>query len=1117
MPFLALFALLAPSAAPACQESELETALRYGREALAAKQHAEAYRHLLFALARAPEPAPVARLLLENAAGDADARALWAHDWLAFAADVKGRVAPSAKDLAAMPEDDPWPLAVAQARAAAVKDLLDFRDRHARSRRAGDATVAEWCEDLARRLARGAPSLAAEIAARAAPQIEVGRETQHATIEALRRLARAAAANGDHATALRAGRALAGLADQAATFEDVSGGPEPPDLPGAAEDAADAIRRARGALEREGRVWTIEELEAMDEEQARAFTLEHASFAQPGVTLSPQAWYRIETGCGHGTLLGAATTVEDHHLRLVNWYGQDPFVGRSGLIRIVNESFGLEMEGAPFWWAGGFQGGDVTTVKFTIGTIPGLGRLLTHELTHRFDGAVYPGIPAWLAEGRAVWTASSYGAIPDRRFVEDHVESGTMLGTLGLGYANPDRLLELLEGTIEEYRDNYTAGYALFVYLRSWRGEEEDGAPVYAGRLEEYMKACGKSRRNPADLFLAIFADGQEGRPAELEEFTEAFAEFLHGFDWREPAPWTKRYNNEPMDAETGAVVYDEPTWTWQRQRAEPWFGQDHARVAAELFAARGKAEEAAQAFQWCLAVDEPPDAALDVFAGALAEMKHSAAAWVLRRWPRFDSPRRSGEDPGPAPFLRELRDVTALLDARGAAARAYSARGWQLAAAALAAEHDELAWSLGLPPLGLEIPDPTVERIRGGDTGLHPFDAPARWIGLAGFGESGLTGHEDRRVAGLWYVDVRGDVHVGRAQPRGGTDTLDRAAHWRDAFVHALEWQEPGRYALRAQVEMTTSYMSGGVTLGWTRRDRNVRAGFHGGDAAYASGESEERAASDGLGWSVGGLFARGGGVGGGHGFGGDRTTFDLLALVDGPTLELWLDGERVTAWTMLDGRPIHGLPGFFTSQGAMRVIAPEVQRLDRTLWSAAGRAMGGGLHPVRAGAGGWRELVGRPVSGLPLGDSGTLLLWFPAEEPERLAESGPAAWGERIGQSVEQFLAAVAEDALSQTVTVVLPRELDEQQAAALRERFAAAAPPPRWAIHAHGAGLGGDEIGVGGWARRTVAFADPAGVLRWRGLQSASRRALDRGLRKVLREYQDHARPGVAGAAE
>ena len=34
---------------------------------------------------------------------------------------------------------------------------------------------------------------------------------------------------------------------------------------------------------------------------------------------------------------------------------------------------------------------------------------------------------------------------------------------------------------------------------------------------------------------------------------------------------------------------YDQPTWPWARQRAEPWFGQDHAGAAGDLLAAAGE------------------------------------------------------------------------------------------------------------------------------------------------------------------------------------------------------------------------------------------------------------------------------------------------------------------------------------------------------------------------------------------------------------------------------------------------------------------------------------------------------------------------------------------------
>jgi hypothetical protein len=1112
-------ALVAAAAGARAQESEFETALRYGQEAMAAQKHEEAYRHLLFALARTPNPAPIARLLLENAAQDPDARALWAHDWLGFAADARGKATLLSRDLALLPADDPYPLGLTAARAAAARDLLAFRDKCARSRKSGDAILAEWCEDLSRRLAARSPALLNDLAASCTPELPVDRTVQHGTVDALQKLIRTAASQGDMSTLLRAGRALAGIANQAAKHEEVAG-PEPPELPGAAEDAGDAIGRARAALAQKGRVWTLEELENMDEDEARMFTVEHASFGNPGVTHSPQSWYRVETGCGHGTLLGAAQTVEDHHQRLVNWYGQDPFVGQPGVLRIVNESFGLEMEGAPFWWAGGFQGGDTTTVKFTIGTIPGLGHLLTHELTHRFDGAIYPGIGAWMAEGRAVWTAGSYGKIVDRNFVDNLADGGTMMTVRNMGYGDPGKLAEIISGTNEEYRDNYPVGYALWVYLRSWSGPEEGTPKIFEPRLEEYMKACARSRKPALDLFLDHFADGKDGRPEDLETFAEEFAKFLDGWYWKAPAPWTARYNTVGVEGESGAVIYDEPTWTWQRARAEPWFGQDHARVAAEVLAAAGRDEDAVLAYRWSLAVDELPDADLTTLAAVLERARNPSAAWAVRRWARFDSPRRRNHAAEPAPFLKELKDLTTYLSQISAAAQAYGARGWWLAAAALTAEHDELAWSLGLPPLALAIPAETLERIGARETGLHPFETPSRWIGLEGFGESGLTGHEDRRVPHLWYVDARGDVHVGREEPRGGTDTIDRASHARDAFVHTLSWQDPGRYVVRAKVELTTAFVSGGLTVGWLRRDRNVRIGFAAGDWDFAAGESDERDATMNISWSIDGLYARGGGQGGVHGFNGaDRTTFQVEARVDGPTLELYLDGELASAWTTLDGRPIQGHVGFYTGQGAVRVIAPEVQRLDRSLWSPAGGALGGGLHPQRRGGESLRDLKGRPVSGMPIFDSGTVAIWFAAETPERMAELKEGEWRARIAAALGEFLDHYEVESPSQGVTVILPEALSETDRASLQAEFTPRAPRGGlgWAVHQREQDLMESTWTVGGWTRPIVAFADPAGTLRWALPLRQSQVGLPRDLLTLLREYQDHARPGVAGAAD
>src|SRR5690606_29548560 len=120
-------------------------------------------------------------------------------------------------------------------------------------------------------------------------------------------------------------------------------------------------------------------------------------------------------------------------------YGQDPFLDRPGTVRIVPEAEGLEAEGVPYWWAGGFQSGDLTVLRFSASNIPDLGRGLTHELTHRFDGATYPGLPAWLMEGKAVWTGGAYDAMTDEEFIANDANAGTMDQTMRKGYGGVDK------------------------------------------------------------------------------------------------------------------------------------------------------------------------------------------------------------------------------------------------------------------------------------------------------------------------------------------------------------------------------------------------------------------------------------------------------------------------------------------------------------------------------------------------------------------------------------------------------------------------------------------------------------------------------------------------------
>ncbi|MFH0944134.1 MAG: hypothetical protein V2A76_02955, partial [Planctomycetota bacterium] len=442
-----------------------------------AEQHpAEAVQHLLNALWYRPFDTLVLADLVRASREDPDRAFLWCHALFQAAADGKGIYQPDREFREALPEalDLNALDRLCQARAQAVAEIAEFQKKLQRengSAGVGNPILSHFLRSLAFQISRYMPSLwsgyGGELNAACAPRTDAFQ----AVVTALKRVLTDGLANRRAEQAIRAARCLIGLASQA-HFKDLKG-PTPPDLAHIREQAQDGLQRAREQLRAaKGEPFSIELLDDMSDEERLQFTRAHSSFSNPGVALSPTGKYRIETVCGHGSLLGVAETIELHHARLVNFFGKDPFQGRQGLVRIVPEAEGLESEGAPFWWVGGFQSGDVTTLRFNAGSIAGLGRGITHELTHRFDGAIYPGMPSWLVEGRAVYTGGAYGRMEETSFAENHANFGTMENTMRKGYGGLGKLTELIEGTIDDYRDNYVAGYALYVYLKSWEEVE---------------------------------------------------------------------------------------------------------------------------------------------------------------------------------------------------------------------------------------------------------------------------------------------------------------------------------------------------------------------------------------------------------------------------------------------------------------------------------------------------------------------------------------------------------------------------------------------------------------------------------------------------------------------
>ncbi|MEZ5987843.1 MAG: hypothetical protein R3F30_01690 [Planctomycetota bacterium] len=970
-------------------EARIATRLQDARDAAKNGDLDGALHHGLAALALGPARADSLATLCGLFQGDAEARFLWTLAWLRAAADGRGRFRLDRHQAALVAEADLELVSgLCEAEALACEELARFAGkRRNRGRRGiGDGLLLRWALDLLQEGFARMPAVQRRWTADLTADVAVQAADHEAVLAALERLLlrpgrplQKGTKELDEAASLdlqvRAAACLRGLAAQA-RFEDLEG-PEPPELDRRKADAALASLR-RVVDERAGEPLTVDKLEAMTEEERDAISTAHAHWADPGVALSPGGLYRIETICGARTLLAAARTIELHHRRLAQWFGKDPFQGRPGLVRIVPESSELEAEGAPYWWAGGFQAGDLTVVRLAWGTEAGLGRTLTHELTHRFDGALHAGLPSWATEGRAVWTASSYGPVEDQGFVEDHLDIWHIQGPYIRGYGGADKLRQLIEGTIEDYRDNYTAGHALYSFLKLW---EVDGRRVFAAKLAAYLKRAVLGRKQPFEWFLKHFADGKDGRPDGFDPFVAMWNDFLRGcYDrcWNKSVPWVERYRTARPGGRRNGLLLDEPTWTWARDRAEPWFGQGHAHEAARILVAVGQDEPALQALLWALQTDGWRLDVLSLATEVATRLGRDDLAWVLRfeAHRRFDRPMPQG----PMPLLTTLPKLRALATRLAGAVAALEDRGMPLAARHVDAERARLDAAIGLP----HAPPAPLAEPRALP---FPLGGHATALSLLGLEEDGLTGAEERRVRDLWFETEEGDLHVGRAKPREDTGTIDNRAHIRDAFVRSVAWQRPGRYRFRTRVHLTTSYVEGGLVLGYTRRDRNLRLSYSAGDYLFSIGKKDEKVVTKQVRFGLRGLWEREGNFPGGrpwHRFEWEHpvSSFAVEVLVDGPSATVRVDGEPVFRYTTPDLSPIEGHIGAWMSNGAVRLQEPTVERLDEGLTDPPARP----YDPLAPETRGLTELVGAPTTGLTLSENGALVLWIPTELDEGL-----------------------------------------------------------------------------------------------------------------------------------
>ena len=1016
------------------QEALAESAMGRAREALR-DGRAEAMRaHVLAALALDPAHAEAWQLFLQDAGNDQDLLLQRSFEALMRLHGPQGLAATLPGPLKLLLQKDAELLKLSVTRAQALREVLELAktlDKKQGSS-AAQLLVARQLGEIASHLAGSSAAHLAVVAPAFAAFPEHPLIDLKGPLAALKECAESALAKKEPGRALYMARILQAIATQA-RLQGLKG-PKPEGLQPVGMAATNLLGRARAALEAGAQITPLPDLEAMDPLGRQQFTSIHADPGNPGRTLSPTERYRVETTCGAETLLGAAQTVELHHARLVNWYGSDPFKERQGVLRLVPSSAELEAEGTPHWWAGGFQSGDVTTLKFSNGTIEGLGRGITHELTHRFDGALYPGMPAWLVEGRAVWTGAAYATSADENFVERHVSVGSVEAAFIKGYGNQSNLEKLIRGELDDYRDNYTAGYALFVFLRT---APPESTPLFASRLQHFMKTSASDRTPALERFVATFTDAEEkgGLPKDLKAFTKLFATWLQGFYWQSRAPFLEHYVTRTSSAWHAGYVYDKPTWHKARDRAEPFFAQDHAATLCDALLAEGRKKEAAQAAAVSALVDEfDPTRAL-AGAGLLASSGEHAAAWALqnsaaRRFPTRVSPSEVPES------LRSrlpkchvlLKDLLASSNARAATLPRTSR---------VLHDHAQvLAALLGQPTPVLAT---ALEQAAVESTAALP-------LGLAGWEETELSGYDEHRVKGLWSVLPDGLI-VGRREERSGTGTTDRRAHQRDAFVRSAAALPPGAWRVSCRVQALTSFISGALVFGETRRDHHARLRFSCGDFMFSIGRKEEQSRVERVNVSFDGLFERENPLnsavpGRDVKFAQPVADFRIEVLVDGGCATAFVNGELVGSYMRPDGAPLEGHIGFASGHGAFRVLEPQVEFLPHAARGAAAY-----VSPEAEGISG--APANRPVHGISTGPQGALMLWVPRPEAGSNAESGGLRVHE-IMDGVSGLQALLSASKLTLPVTIVVPEDCSAERLKPLSDALATQKDAPRLVRH-------------------------------------------------------------------
>ncbi|MHC4550774.1 MAG: hypothetical protein ACYTEZ_18600 [Planctomycetota bacterium] len=1029
--------------------------------------HAE--RHLEEALALAPDSLRILKALLALNRDDPQGFALWSLFLAARATDARGRLArPGGFPLALWRRLEPT-LALAPVRAAVVERLAAEAKR---LRKPEAAPLAHYLHDVARTCMDSAPALRTRHAPVFAAAVARCQPDPAAVLARLERAMLGLLSAGREDDALRAARILRGATVQARRTKLAVRRRET--LHQSAGKVIAKIRRKRRArVEPLG----VEDVRRIPRAQRPGWQVLHRDWANPTVVISPEGRYRIESVCGVRTTLMAAADVEYQHRRLVAWYGRDPFEQAQGTVRLCRSPADLEREGQPHYWAGGFQAGHVTALVVNASNRQGIATGLTHELTHRFDGALYPRLPAWLLEGRAVYTAGATLWPRAERIEARSVLWGSIYRTMIRGFRSAANLSKLIDGTLEDYRDNYAAGYTLWLYLTRFRQDR------FGARIEPYLRSFAtRPGSEPLARFERFFVDGKQGRPGTFADLVKDWSRFVGEGAAIDPVAWKKEWNARAGAARKEArerqarlqreaqglelasprdrSILDHSNWPRIRSRSDdPAFGERHAYAAALWFEAHDKTAAARDAFVWARQVDELDAARLRRIAGFHEARGQPASAWLLRLAARgrTHEPVALGAPPARVAAVQALlTPLLAALKEREAAARAA---GQPRTARALLFERVRLARRAGLEP------GPVADAAPPRDADLvTPDCGPYLGVLAAGIVEDYWAPAESWQ-RGNYFVDPAGLLVLGRKSLPEALTGYKRDAGVRRVFVRGEEWFS-GTYTVRARVRFISAHLNASVVVGHTRHDRGLGVSLGGGDWAYAVGRKKEGRGFRGIRVSLNDLRSYDGGVGRLRThvtFGAPRTSCLLTIRVSGPFVRVRIDGREVLSHRTTTGIPLDGRVGFYLGSGLVAFEKPEIAR-HRALGPDATCPCEAADAPIDLGQPcslPWETLPGRRLLGVPRDAGGAVLLCYTPVQDGAWRDADAAAATVAIWQQI------LGEAPAAARLRVALPGAQDGET----KTPFPWGGVLDRAAVLAH-AGLATARVAQGRWLAEEAA---------------------------------------------